>query len=216
MAESFAHFRNYILEVPSSMLPLRKAAFVASLENARTKIPGLVPRFLDLLQTILKQRQDITSHRAFPVSIPSAKAAPITSFKDLSLNQPKPQARSGIPIIKEELDALLHKGCLQQVPWTRLQQFPRYLKALSVRAERAALNPAKDQEKARLIQPFAQALGKLQAGQPVTPKAAERREELRWMLEEYKISVFAQELGTVFPISAKRLEAQLASCSKDE
>jgi ATP-dependent helicase HrpA len=216
MSEAFTHLKNYILDMPRSLLPLRKQMFVTALENSRAKIPGLVPKFLDLLQLILKQRQEIMSHRAFPVAVASTKAQPLTSLKDLNLSQPKPQARIGLPMVKEELDDLISKDYLQRVSWLRLQQFPRYLKALLIRAERAALNPAKDQEKARLTQPFALALKGLQANEAPTSKAAERIEEFRWMLEEYKISVFAQELGTTFPISAKRLEAQLVSCSKDE
>jgi ATP-dependent helicase HrpA len=93
------------------------------------------------------------------------------------------------------------------VPFERLPHLPRYLKALLVRAERAAVNPAKDQEKVKQILPFRQAL------QALNPPAAEpaRRalEEFRWMLEEFKVSVFAQELGTAQPVSAKRLAAQL-------
>jgi ATP-dependent helicase HrpA len=216
MSEAFTHLKKYILDVPRSLLPLRKQMFVTALESSRARMPGLVPKFLDLLQLILKQRQEIMSHRTFPVAIANTKIQPLTSLKDINLSQPKPQARAGLPLVKEELDNLISKDFLQRVSWLRLQQFPRYLKALLIRAERAALNPAKDQEKARLTQPFSLALKSLQANPPPSPKAAERIDELRWMLEEYKISVFAQELGTAFPISAKRLEAQLASCSKDD
>jgi ATP-dependent helicase HrpA len=214
MIEAFAHLRNHILELPSAVLPLQKQAFVAALEKSRAKIPGLVPGFLDLFQGILKQRQEIVSHRAFPVSVASTKAQPLTSLKDLNLSQPKPQARAGLPMVKAELDSFISKNCLREISWARWRQLPRYLKALLVRAERAALNPARDQEKAKLIQPFAKALEGLRAKQPPTPKAAECIDEFRWMLEEYKISVFAQELGTAFPISPKRLEAQLESCAK--
>lgn len=214
-AQAFAHLRNHVLELPQSLLPLRKSAFVAALEKSRGKVPGLTPKFLDLFQVIFKQRQEIMAHRAFPVTV-AAKPKAITDLKDLALGQPKPQARTGLPMVKEELDGLLSPAFLQQLSWARLEQLPRYLKALQVRAERALLNPAKDQEKARLIQPFANALKDLQAKAPLSAQAHERVQELRWMIEEYKISVFAQELGTAFPISAKRLEAQLELCRKAE
>jgi len=74
------------------------------------------------------------------------------------------------------------------------------------------LNPAKDQEKAKLVQPFIAALNELQTRKSTSSKAGSCIDEFRWMIEEFKISVFAQELGTTFPISSKRLETQLKVC----
>jgi ATP-dependent helicase HrpA len=51
---------------------------------------------------------------------------------------------------------------------------------------------------------------KCMAGKPKSEPAQSALEELRWMVEEYKVSVFAQEIGTAMPISAKRLDEQLA------
>jgi ATP-dependent helicase HrpA len=72
------------------------------------------------------------------------------------------------------------------------------LKAMLRRGERAYETPAKDAERARLLLPFRD--WKLQV-----PEA--NYEAFRWMLEEFRVSVFAQELGTAQPVSAKRLEA---------
>jgi ATP-dependent helicase HrpA len=83
---------------------------------------------------------------------------------------------------------------------------PRYLKALQIRAERAALNPVKDQERARQLAPYAQALRELRAGHPDSHQTARDLEEFRWMVEEFKVSLFAQELGTAQPVSPKRLD----------
>jgi ATP-dependent helicase HrpA len=85
---------------------------------------------------------------------------------------------------------------LARTPHVRLPHLTRYLKAVLVRAERAALQPAKDAEKAKQLAPF------LKADVP-----AENRESFRWLLEEFRVSIFAQELGTAVPVSAKRLEA---------
>jgi len=92
----------------------------------------------------------------------------------------------------------------------RLPHFPRYLKALLTRIERAALNPSKDQERARQIAPYQKALNQLQSASPRSPEARQATEEFRWLIEEFKVSVFAQELGTAFPVSAKRLDEKLA------
>jgi ATP-dependent helicase HrpA len=171
-----------------------------------------VPKFLDVLQTILKLRKDIRTHKAFPVAPTAAKAQSISSLKDLHLGQPRQEPRVGKEFLREQLDALISKSFLREVTFARLQHFPRYLKALQVRADRALLNPAKDQEKAKLVQPFIAALSELQMRKPVSTKAAKGIDEFRWMVEEFKISVFAQELGTTFPISSKRLETQLQVC----
>jgi ATP-dependent helicase HrpA len=87
-----------------------------------------------------------------------------------------------------------------RTPHERLHHLPRYLKAILVRAERAALHPARDAEKARLLAPF---IGRESTAPPAT------REAYRWLLEEYRVSIFAQELGTSVPVSPKRLEALL-------
>jgi len=81
---------------------------------------------------------------------------------------------------------------------------------LYTRAERAALNPAKDLERARQLAPYREAFQQLAAAPPKSEAARQAAREFRWMLEEFKVSLFAQELGTAFPISPKRLEEQWA------
>ena len=108
----------------------------------------------------------------------------------------------------EELMALVPVNFLETTPFAQLQHLPRYLKALLTRMERAGLNPLKDQERARQLAPYLETLRK-NAGTP--PGSVEGRRELeifRWMVEEFKVSLFAQELGTAQPISAKRLDEQ--------
>jgi ATP-dependent helicase HrpA len=86
---------------------------------------------------------------------------------------------------------------------------PRYLKALLIRAERAALNPAKDQERMRRVAPYVEALTRAKAKKPRSAAAIQHLEELRWMVEEFIVSLFAQELGTAVPASPKRLDQLL-------
>jgi len=108
-----------------------------------------------------------------------------------------------------ELNQLLPKNFLETIPYSRLPELPRYLKALLIRMERATLNPVKDQERARQLLPFAEALQKFTASPPSSPEAQQCLDEFRWMVEEFKVSLFAQELGTAFPVSGKRLEEQM-------
>jgi ATP-dependent helicase HrpA len=80
---------------------------------------------------------------------------------------------------------------------------------LLVRAERAALNPVKNQERLRQLAPYAEALRKLRSQPARSPEAGRQIEALRWMVEEFKISLFAQEVGTAAPISPARLDLQM-------
>jgi ATP-dependent helicase HrpA len=121
--------------------------------------------------------------------------------------------RKPYPELKNDLNRLLPPQFLRQVGYERLAHVPRYLKALLVRAERAAVNPAKDLEKLRRIQPFIEALLRL-APRAVTPGAISKRDTCRWLIEEYKVSIFAQELGTAQPVSPKSLEAALNDLQK--
>ncbi|HWI60132.1 MAG TPA: DUF3418 domain-containing protein, partial [Bacillota bacterium] len=121
----------------------------------------------------------------------------------------QPAAARSSGMVPNELAALLPGKFLEVIAFERLPQFPRYLKALLLRAERAALNPLKDQERARQLAPYLEALKKLQAAPQRTDAARQTVEEFRWMVEEFKVSLFAQELGTAMPVSAKRLDQQL-------
>ena len=98
---------------------------------------------------------------------------------------------------------------LDRIEYDRLPHLSRYLKALLIRSERAALNPAKDQERLRQIAPYQTALDKLQAQPPRSQAVRQEIETFRWMIEEFKVSLFAQELGTAMPVSPKRLDQQL-------
>lgn len=99
-----------------------------------------------------------------------------------------------------ELNALVHKRFLRECELPRLGEYPRYLEALSLRIRRARQNPSKDAEKARPLVAFIQRYQKLK-----TPAVVKRK--LRWLLEEYKVQVFAQELGTAGKVSHKVIEA---------
>ena len=105
---------------------------------------------------------------------------------------------------------------LERVAYDRLVHLPRYLKALLIRVERAALNPAKDRERLRQLAPYQEALKKLQAQPARTPEAQQQIEAFRWMVEEFKVSLFAQEVGTAVPVSPKRLDQMLASWHQTE
>lgn len=102
--------------------------------------------------------------------------------------------------LEEDLKRLMPENMLLVTDHAQLKHLPRYLKAMMIRAERASLNPAKDKDKALAIADFEGWQNEI---------IDESRETFRWLFEEYRVSVFAQELGTAVPVSAKRLEALL-------
>jgi ATP-dependent helicase HrpA len=97
-----------------------------------------------------------------------------------------------------DLRRLVHADFLAMTPHGQLQHLPRYLRAMEIRGERAALSPGKDEEKARQLLPFIGWEARV---------IESKHEEFRWMLEEFRVSIFAQELGTAQPASALRLRA---------
>ncbi len=106
--------------------------------------------------------------------------------------------------LRDDLDSLLPKRFLETVPYSQLTHVLRYLKGMGLRAERAALNSVKDAERGRLVQPFVEAVSRYRSD---ASKSRQKWEQLRWLVEEFKVSVFAQELGTAQPVSVKRLQA---------
>ena len=203
-ASALVHLKRWLL--PRDPLPrLSENNLKAALETARQRLPGLASQLLDRLREILTIRQDIL-RKVRPVTV-AKPARTLVSFQQLETARAKPPA---ISPVEQELHSLMPKLFLGCVPFERLGDFVRYLKALRIRAERASVNPAKDQARAELVRPYVEALKQFAARQHKDPLARQAVEEFRWILEEFKVSVFAQEIGTAIPVSAKRLDEQLS------
>ena len=87
----------------------------------------------------------------------------------------------------------------------------RYLKALQIRAERGAVHLDKDRERVAEIRPYEEKLLDFRKG--LTPSTSEEKlkavEDYRWMVEEYRVSLFAQGLKTPYPVSPKHLQTKI-------
>jgi len=108
--------------------------------------------------------------------------------------------------VSQQLARLLAPGWLARTPWERLQHVPRYLKAASMRLDKLRADPARDArlagELASLEQLYRrEAAARARHGAP-TPEF----EQFGWLLEELRVSLFAQELKTPYPVSYKRLD----------
>jgi ATP-dependent helicase HrpA len=207
IATACLHLKRHLIKLPDPLLPLAKTHFDLAIEEAKRGLPGFVPQLIDRVTEILKLRQQVVSHRAFPKAAVAGPAV-LNDLKQLGAARP-PAGQAGLAFLREELDKLVPPRFLQNTSFERLAHYPRYLKALLIRADRALLNPVKDQEKAKQILPFAQALRELEKKHGEPTSARFEVEQFRSMIEELKVSLFAQELGTAQPISPKRLQAQL-------
>lgn len=109
------------------------------------------------------------------------------------------------PTLSTDLAQLFPKGLLNEIDFARLQHLPRYLKTLKLRAERWRQHPAKEAERSRALAPW-------MAKQRALPRSDARY----WLVEEYRVSLFAQELGTAEAVSPQRLEREFAGTASTE
>jgi ATP-dependent helicase HrpA len=225
-------FRHLLRHILPAAVPevLTAAVFEAAVNQGRERIVGLVPKFMDQLALVLQALQLARARIGLPAPV---KALPpkTRTLNDLSqlgallANAPaagkgsaKAPAHSTASVegrpatLPEELAFLMPPAFLDGIEFETLRQLPRYLKALTLRAERAANNPVKDAERAKAVAPYQAALHRLRTAPNATSADAARRVDgFRWLLEEYKVSLFAQELGTAVPVSPKRLDEYLES-----
>jgi ATP-dependent helicase HrpA len=114
--------------------------------------------------------------------------------------------------VTQQLQRLMPKRFLALTPWSQLQHLPRYLKAATLRLDKLRSDPARDASRLAELRPQEQRYWRLVAERKGAVDA--RMQEYRWLLEELRVSFFAQELRTPQPVSTKRLDkvwAQLNS-----
>ncbi|HRO58783.1 MAG TPA: DUF3418 domain-containing protein, partial [Burkholderiaceae bacterium] len=165
-------------------LPDDAASFAARLAEARPRINLIGQELARTLAGVLDE------HQAIQRKLQAARAH-----------------AAAVADIGQQLEELLPKRFVATTPAERWRHLPRYLKAISVRLDKLRSDPARDAAKMAEMAPLLQAWRRL-AGQrrgQVDP----RLEEFRWLLEELRVSLFAQELRTPTPVSVKRLQKAL-------
>jgi ATP-dependent helicase HrpA len=113
--------------------------------------------------------------------------------------------------IRNQCEWLLGKEWVASTPYERMQHMPRYLKAINVRLEKLRTNPARDAQNLAQMNPLLQQWQRRLSAQH--GEADARLEDFGWMLQELRVSLFAQELKTPVIVSVKRLEKMLAGLS---
>jgi ATP-dependent helicase HrpA len=107
--------------------------------------------------------------------------------------------------MQAQLQGLVHKRFVAETEYTQLSHFPRYLKAMNIRLEKLRGNPTRDAQLMAEWQNAATQFQRTVKNQPLK-NIDPRMIEFRWMLEELRVSLFAQELRTPMPVSSKRLQ----------
>ncbi len=118
------------------------------------------------------------------------------------LPQAKPHA-AAYADLQQQMGALMPKWFVRDIPYAQLAHYPRYLKAAVARIDKLRADPARD---VRLVAEMAPLLTQYQRARSALKGAPDPRlDEFRWLLEELRVALFAQELRTPMPVSVKRL-----------
>jgi ATP-dependent helicase HrpA len=173
-------------------LPRNAKAFEELKQRARARLPAVREAGCRLFVTIAEEYQ-----RAQQRLGAAAKSAP----------QPAADLRG-------QLGRLVYKGFMSATPWERLHDLPRYLKAAQVRIDKYPRDAERDAKHAGSIasiwKRYEERAIKLKRAGENEP----RLEDFRWRIEELRVSLFAQELKTPYPVSYKRLDKLWAEILK--
>jgi ATP-dependent helicase HrpA len=111
--------------------------------------------------------------------------------------------------MRAQLERLVHRGFVGEAGATQLRRYPTYLAALEQRREKLPGQVSRDRQQMDQIADLQQAyLHQVDALPDGRPPGAHLR-EVRWMLEEYRVSLWAQQLGTAYPVSDNRIRRSL-------
>ena len=165
--------------------PLQANEFDARLKEGKPRLGLIAQEVLRLMATLVQEYSGLQKKLA-------------------SLSKAHPAV---VADIQAQCAALLARQFIRHTPYERLQQYPRYLKGAALRLEKLRNNPARDaqlmQDWQQLAKPWErERLAQLKAG----GAADGFFEEFRWLLEELRIALYAQELRTPSPVSVKRLQ----------
>jgi len=111
--------------------------------------------------------------------------------------------------INEHLSTLIYRHYFNDISVIHLQHFPRYLKAVLRRIEKLSSNTSNDRKNMLELKNYWNKYKSLESSNKL--QDIEGLMQLRWMIEEFRVSLFAQELKTAYPISAKRLDSYISS-----
>ncbi|MDP1535839.1 MAG: ATP-dependent RNA helicase HrpA [Burkholderiales bacterium] len=165
-------------------LPRGLKAFEDQVKRARTRLPAVSEAACRILATIAEEQHQLA------LALVAAKGNVVRAAND----------------IRAQSQRLIHQGFLTATPWPQLSHLPRYLQAMRLRLAKFPANAERDAKHAASI---AQLWGRYETRFDQQRKAGAvdpRLAEFRWQIEELRVSLYAQELKTPYPVSYKRLD----------
>jgi ATP-dependent helicase HrpA len=165
-------------------LPRDGAAFAAQVKRARARLPAVAETGLRLLATIA------AAHAALSQKLSAAPSALTRVSAEL----------------RAQRDALVYPGFFSATPWAQLNHLPRYLQALERRLAKYPNNADRDARHAAQVAAWWTRYRERYEHDRAEGRPTAGLEDFRWLLEELKVSLFAQELRTPTPVSFKRVE----------
>ncbi|MEI7842233.1 MAG: ATP-dependent RNA helicase HrpA [Gallionellaceae bacterium] len=139
-------------------------------------------------------------------------AGVLTEYHALQKSLPGYKAHTqALADIRSQCEWLLGKEWIGRTPYERMQHLPRYLKAINVRLEKLRSNPARDALNMKQMMQVQQQWQRKQSS--MQGEVDVRVEDIGWMLQELRVSLFAQEIKTPVIVSVKRIEKMLAALS---
>jgi ATP-dependent RNA helicase HrpA len=181
------------LFLPEGQMVRKKIDFEKSIEQGIPKLIETGNEFYRLIADILKK-----NHKISMTMKGSIQPSSIRTFAD----------------IKEQLSMLIYDGFAEETPLVYLKSMPRYLDAMQRRLEKLSYSPEKDASKLAQLKPLWDEWMDLTERNNYSDNASEALDEFHWMLEEYRVSLFAQELKTAIPVSEAKLLKQLNKIRK--
>jgi len=172
-------------------LPTMQAEFLRRCEEGKTRLSLLAQEISRLAGSIL------TEYQALQKKLQGLK------------NFPQVQRE-----IEEQLAYMLPKNFVAATAWERLQHFPRYLKAIALRLDKLRADPARDVRFAAEFNPLWQVWLREDLKQKKQGVTDAQLDQFRWLLEELRVSLYAQELRTPVPVSVKRLQKMWQSMQR--
>jgi ATP-dependent helicase HrpA len=169
-------------------LPQNEQAFTLRCKEAKARLNLVAQELARLLNVIL------TEYHALQKALPSFKSHGAATHD-----------------IRQQCDSLFGKEWLAQTPFERLQHLPRYLKGINVRLEKLRANPARDALQMAQLAPLLQQWQRKLSTQ-YEQEIDARLVDFAWLLQELRVSLFAQELKTPVIVSVKRLQKILEGC----
>lgn len=116
--------------------------------------------------------------------------------------------------IQEQVLQIIYAGFITDTPYMWFRRIPQYFKAAVIRTEKLQIDPKRDANWTVIVEPYIQKHQQFKEKKNMGVQIINEIEVLKWMVEEFKVSVYAQGIKTAMPISEKRLEKQIGNIEK--